>query len=55
LRQADATGARYAVILGEDEVVRGVAAVKPLRAGGEQVERPLADVPSLLLAEHGTL
>jgi histidyl-tRNA synthetase len=40
-RSADASGARLAIILGEDEVARGVAVVKDLRAGGEQREVPL--------------
>jgi histidyl-tRNA synthetase len=43
-RSADASGARLAVILGEDEVVRGVAVVKDLRAGGEQREVPIDDI-----------
>lgn len=33
MKRADASGAAYAVILGEDEVAQGVAAVKALRAG----------------------
>ncbi|HJQ18354.1 MAG TPA: histidine--tRNA ligase [Allosphingosinicella sp.] len=37
LAKADAGGARFAVILGEDELARGVAAVKDLRSG-EQIE-----------------
>ncbi|MEX0782629.1 MAG: histidine--tRNA ligase [Dehalococcoidia bacterium] len=43
-RSADASGARLAVILGEDEVARGVALVKDLRAGGEQREMPIEDM-----------
>ena len=44
-------GARFALVFGEDELARGVVAVKPLRAGdgeagAQQVERPLADVAS---------
>src|SRR5688572_29159817 len=37
-RSADASGARLAVILGEDELARGMAVVKDLRSGGEQQE-----------------
>jgi histidyl-tRNA synthetase len=33
MKRADASGAGYAVILGEDEVAKGVATVKDLRAG----------------------
>jgi histidyl-tRNA synthetase len=32
LKRADRSGARYAVIVGDDEAARRVAAVKPLRA-----------------------
>lgn len=36
-KKADASGARYALIFGPDELLRGEVAVKPLRAsaGGE--------------------
>jgi len=43
-RAADASGARVALILGEDEVARGAVTVKPLRGGAEQVEAPLGHV-----------
>jgi histidyl-tRNA synthetase len=36
MKKADASGARFAVILGDDEVQAGKVTVKPLRAGGEQ-------------------
>ena len=41
-KKADASGARFALIFGSDELARGAVTVKPLREGGEQVERPLA-------------
>ena len=47
LERANRTGARAAVILGEDEVARGVAQVKDL-AAGTQEEVPLADLPARL-------
>jgi histidyl-tRNA synthetase len=40
-RRADKSGAQLALVLGEDELARGVAALKPLRGGGEQRECPL--------------
>jgi len=43
-KKADASGARFALVFGSDEVARGEVAVKPLREGGEQVLRPLANV-----------
>jgi len=35
-KKADKSGARYALVLGEDELARGVVACKPLRDQGEQ-------------------
>jgi histidyl-tRNA synthetase len=43
-KKADTSGARFALVFGSDEVARGEVAVKPLRDGGEQVLRPLANV-----------
>jgi histidyl-tRNA synthetase len=39
-RRADRSGAQVAIILGEDEMQRGIVAVKPLRSEGAQVECP---------------
>ncbi len=47
-RRADRSGARVAVVLGEDELARGVAQVKPLRHEAGQTECPLADLPAQL-------
>ena len=45
-KKADTSGARYALVFGDDELARGAVVVKALRdgAGGVQVEQPLADV-----------
>jgi histidyl-tRNA synthetase len=43
-KKADASGARYALVFGADELAQGSVAVKPLRGQGEQALRPLADV-----------
>jgi histidyl-tRNA synthetase len=43
LKEADARGARRVVLLGPDEVARGVAAVRTMSTG-EQQELPLADM-----------
>jgi len=37
MKRADASGARHALIIGEDEVAAGRIAVKPLRGAGEQL------------------
>ena len=43
-RRADASGARFALVFGADELAQGMVAVKPLRDGGAvQWLRPLAD------------
>jgi histidyl-tRNA synthetase len=46
-KKADASGARFALVFGADEVAEGRVAVKPLRdAAGVQVSRALADLPN---------
>jgi histidyl-tRNA synthetase len=49
LKRADKSGARYAVIVGDDEAARRVAALKPLR-GAEAAQREVsfADLPAAL-------
>ena len=43
-KRADASGARHALIFGDDEVSRGEVAIKPLRdVGASQRLRALAD------------
>ena len=44
-RRADRSGAQLALILGDEELDRGVAAVKPLRREGGQSDCPLAELP----------
>jgi histidyl-tRNA synthetase len=41
MRRADRSGARFALILGDDEIARGVVALKALRGDGAQQEVPL--------------
>jgi histidyl-tRNA synthetase len=44
-RRADASGARFALVFGADELAQGMVAVKPLRdSGAAQWLRPLAEV-----------
>jgi histidyl-tRNA synthetase len=45
-RRADKSGAVLALIVGEDELARGVVGVKPLRAQAGQSECPMADLAS---------
>jgi len=52
MRYANALAARYALILGDREIERGVAALKPLD-GGDQVEVPLdAELVGRQVAEN---
>jgi histidyl-tRNA synthetase len=43
MKKADASGARYAVIVGDDEVAAGAMGVKPLRDSGEQRRLSVAE------------
>src|SRR5262249_44320825 len=43
-RRADRSGAAYALIVGDDELARGVVAMKPLRLEAGQTECPMDGV-----------
>jgi histidyl-tRNA synthetase len=53
-KRADKSGAQFAVIVGEDEVARAVAQIKPLRGGGEQQACPFADLAGRLASLVGS-
>ena len=43
-KKADASGARYALVFGQDELAAGQVSIKPLRAEAQaQYTRPLHD------------
>ena len=44
MKRADASCARYAIIIGQDEASTDTVAVKPLREGGEQIAVPALEV-----------
>jgi len=50
LKYADRAGIRFAVVAGEDEIARGVVAVKDLRRG-DQFEVPRAELVKSLRVE----
>ncbi len=50
MRSADKSGASFALIIGEDELKAGTAAVKPLKEPGEQVIVPLQEAPARIKA-----
>jgi histidyl-tRNA synthetase len=47
-KKADRSGARFALVVGEDELQRGAVGVKPLRDNGEQQEISLNDLGNFL-------
>lgn len=52
MKRADASGAAYAVILGEDEVANGAASIKAMRSTdgeGRQTVVPFADIPGYMV------
>lgn len=48
MKKADASGARYAVIIGDDEAQAGEVSVKALREQKEQARVSLAELPALV-------
>ncbi|MGD0379922.1 MAG: histidine--tRNA ligase [Acidimicrobiales bacterium] len=51
LKQADRSGAGYALIVGPEELARGVVTARPLRRPGEQVAVPRASVVEWLATQ----
>ena len=49
-RRADRSNAPLALILGDDELARGVVAMKPLRQESGQTDCPIAELPARLTA-----
>ncbi|MEE8387992.1 MAG: histidine--tRNA ligase [Acidiferrobacterales bacterium] len=49
MKKADNSGARYAIILGDDELTSGKASVKNLRETGEQIELSFNELAAALL------
>ncbi|MDG2155838.1 MAG: histidine--tRNA ligase [Gammaproteobacteria bacterium] len=47
-KRADKSGARFAVVLGDEELAQGVVGIKPLRGDGEQQTVPVADLAASL-------
>jgi histidyl-tRNA synthetase len=48
MKKADASGARFAVIVGDDEAAAGRASLKPLRELMEQVQAQVHELPALI-------
>ncbi|MEP7184003.1 MAG: histidine--tRNA ligase [Betaproteobacteria bacterium] len=52
MKRADASGARYALVIGDDEAAAGAVGLKPLRESGDQVAVPLAGLAAALAARN---
>ncbi len=52
MKRADRSGARWAILLGEDEVSQSTVAVKSLRAEGDQVVIPQSELIAHLAAKN---
>ena len=48
MKKADASGARFAIIIGDEEAQAGEISIKPLREAAEQVRVGLAEAADLL-------
>ncbi len=44
LKHADRSGAKFAILLGDDEMARATVTLKPLRSGGDQQEIPFNEL-----------
>ena len=49
MKRADASGARFAVIIGDEEAGRQVVSLKPMRAAGEQVQVDAEQAAAMIL------
>jgi histidyl-tRNA synthetase len=54
MKKADASGARYAVLVGEDEVAAAALTVKPLREQAPQARVTLAEAIDLVRGANNT-
>ncbi len=48
MKKADGSGARFALIIGDDEAQAGQVTLKPLRDGGEQMRVAQAELPQVI-------
>ncbi len=48
MKRADASGAPFAVVIGDDEAAAGEVSLKPLRDGSEQIRVPMDTLPETL-------
>jgi histidyl-tRNA synthetase len=52
MKKADRSGAKYALILGDDEVQAQLIAIKPMVGGGEQIKASLSETIDILIKSY---
>jgi histidyl-tRNA synthetase len=52
MKKADRSGAKYALILGDDEVQAQLIAIKPMVGGGEQIKTSLSETIDILIKSY---
>lgn len=52
MKKADSSGARFAVIIGDDEAQAQQASLKPLREAGEQIRAGVKEIADMLRKRH---
>ncbi len=52
MKRADASGARFAVIIGDDEAGRQIVSLKPMREAGEQVQLDVEQAAAMILKSN---
>ena len=52
MKRADSSGARFAVIIGDDEAGRQVVSLKPMREAGEQVQVDVQQAAAIILKSN---
>jgi histidyl-tRNA synthetase len=54
MKRADASGARFAIIIGDEEALRQVVSVKPMRTAGQQVQLDAEQAAALILRSNNS-
>jgi histidyl-tRNA synthetase len=52
MKRADASGARFAVIIGDEEAGRKIVSLKPMREAGEQVQVDAEQAAAMILKSN---
>jgi histidyl-tRNA synthetase len=52
MKRADASGARFALIIGDEEAGRRVVSLKPMREAGEQVQVDAEQAAAIIIKSN---